>query len=152
MTNHTPFPGTQSSAVSSLSSSESFTVQSGWPMIMSQFQCLRNNHIFSHLSPTTNAYYVLSICQLVYKQHERRFGSDLSPCSLHVDSCRTPEREKQLISWIGCCVQVAGSDSGLSIEMVQDRAVLNFLQPVRGGFEVHAVWSNCPFHASRYHL
>lgn len=40
-------------------------------------------------------------------------------------------REKrQLITSTGCCTQIAGSDSGLSIEVVQDRALVNGISSV----------------------
>ena len=81
-----PLTSTQSSGVSSFSSSDSFTVslpnathvQSGWRLLM-------------ELQPPLSftVYYVLSICQPVYQQHERI----LEQISLHAQSMWTPKRK-----------------------------------------------------------
>ena len=75
-----------------------------------------------------------------------------------MDFCCTPERkgmrEKAVdnFNWMlysGCWLRLKSLDTGGA---GQGRIECHFISRIRGGFEVHTVWSNYILHASRYHL
>jgi hypothetical protein len=88
----------------------------------------KQTNLSPELVPST-VHYVLYIFLLVHQQHEKRLdGISLHAHSTwtHVALLREKTREKrQLIASIECCVQVAGSDSSLTVEVVTDRAIVN---------------------------